>query len=127
CTYDIRDRCAPEGARGRSPLDQRPGRRRRRLHLRAPGPGHPYCARPAGSRIVSRGLREGTMTLRDIAHARTGDKGDICNISLIAFDSRDYPRIVERVTPERVRVHFAGIVQGDIARFELPHLGAVNF
>jgi hypothetical protein len=67
------------------------------------------------------------MTLRDLAHARTGDKGDICNISLIVFDPRDYPRSVERVTPERVRAHFAGIVQGDIKRFELPHLGAVNF
>jgi hypothetical protein len=67
------------------------------------------------------------MTLRDIAHARTGDKGDICNISLIVFDPRDYPRIVDCVTPERVRAHFAGIVQGDITRFELPHLGALNF
>ena len=67
------------------------------------------------------------MTLRDIAHARTGDKGDTCNIALIVFDPRDYPRLVERATPERVRAHFAGIVQGDIRRFELPHLGAVNF
>jgi hypothetical protein len=67
------------------------------------------------------------MTLRDIAHARTGDKGDICNISLIAFDPRDYPRILEQVTPDRVRAHFAGIVQGNITRFELPHLAAVNF
>lgn len=67
------------------------------------------------------------MTLRDIAHARTGDKGDTCNISLIVFDPRDYARIVERVTAERVRAHFAGIVQGDITRFELPHLGALNF
>jgi hypothetical protein len=67
------------------------------------------------------------MTLRDIAHARTGDKGDICNISLIVFDPRDYPRIAERVTLERVRAHFAGIVQGDITRFELPHLWALNF
>ena len=67
------------------------------------------------------------MTLRDIAHARTGDKGDICNISLIVFDPRDYPRIVAQVTPERVRAHFAGIVQGEITRFELPDLGAVNF
>ena len=67
------------------------------------------------------------MTLRDIAHARTGDKGDICSISLIVFDRRDYPRMVEQVTPERVRAHFAGMVQGEITRFELPHLGAVNF
>ena len=66
------------------------------------------------------------MTLREIAHARTGDKGDTCNISVIVFELRDYPRIVERVTPERVRAHFHGIVQGDITRFELPHLGALN-
>lgn len=67
------------------------------------------------------------MTLRDIAHARAGDKGDICNISVVVFDLRDYPRIAERVTPERVRAHFAGIVEGDITRYELPHLGALNF
>ena len=67
------------------------------------------------------------MTLREIAHARTGDKGDICNVSLIVFDRRDYARIAERVTPERVRAHFAGIVEGEITRFELPHLGALNF
>jgi hypothetical protein len=67
------------------------------------------------------------MTLREIAHARAGDKGHICNISLIVFDPRDYPRIVEHVTPERVRVHFSGLVQGDIRRFELPHLAALNF
>ena len=66
------------------------------------------------------------MILRDIAHARTGDKGDICSISVIVFDRRDYPRILEQVTPERVRTHFAGIVQGEIARFELPQLGAVH-
>ena len=67
------------------------------------------------------------MTLRDIAHARTGDKGDVCSISLIVFDRRDYPRMLEQVTPERVRTHFAGIVQGEVTRFELPNLGAVNF
>ena len=67
------------------------------------------------------------MTLREIAHARTGDKGDTCSISLIVFDRRDYPLVVERVTPDRVRAHFAGIVQGAITRFELPHLGAMNF
>ena len=67
------------------------------------------------------------MTLRDIAHARTGDKGDICNISLVVFDPRDYPRIVERVTPERVRAHFADIVRGRVDRYELPAIGALNF
>jgi hypothetical protein len=67
------------------------------------------------------------MTLRDIAHARTGDKGDTCNISLIAFDPRDYPRLVAHVTPERVTALFAGIVRGDVSRYELPDLGALNF
>lgn len=67
------------------------------------------------------------ITLREIAHARTGDKGNTCNISLIAFDARDYPRLADAVTAERVKAHFAGIVQGDVTRYELPHLGALNF
>ena len=66
-------------------------------------------------------------TLRDIAHARTGDKGDTCNISLIAFDARDYPRLLEHATVECVAALFSGIVRGDIRRYELPHLGALNF
>src|SRR5690349_10509493 len=67
------------------------------------------------------------MTIREIAHARTGDKGDTCNVSLIAFDRRDYSRLVERVTAGRVAALFEGIVQGEIVRYELPHLGALNF
>jgi hypothetical protein len=67
------------------------------------------------------------MTLREIAHARTGDKGDTCNISLIAFDERDYPALLQHATPERVRELFAGIVTGDVRRYELPRLGALNF
>jgi hypothetical protein len=65
--------------------------------------------------------------LRDIAHARTGDKGDTCNISLIAFDARDYPRLVAHATPERVQALFAGIANGGVTRYELPRLGALNF
>lgn len=67
------------------------------------------------------------MTLRDIAHARTGDKGDTCNISLIAFDERDYPRLLEQTTAERVKALFGDIVRGEVTRYELPHLGALNF
>ena len=48
------------------------------------------------------------MRLREIAHSRTGDKGDTSNISVIAFDPKDYPLLVERVTAERVAAHFAG-------------------
>ena len=65
--------------------------------------------------------------LRDIAHARTGDKGEVCNISLIAFDARDYPRLVAHVTPARVRALFADLVRGDVRRYELPQLVALNF
>jgi hypothetical protein len=64
--------------------------------------------------------------LRDIAHARAGDKGDICNISLIAFDARDYPRLLAHATPERVKALFA-IANGQVTRYELPQLGALNF
>jgi hypothetical protein len=66
-------------------------------------------------------------TLREIAHARTGDKGDTCNISLIAFDARDYPRLRAHASPARVKALFAGVADGDVARYELPQLGALNF
>jgi hypothetical protein len=65
--------------------------------------------------------------LRDIAHSRTGDKGDTSNISVIAFDAADYPLLVRHVTTERVRAHFTGIVRGAVTRYELPLLGALNF
>ena len=67
------------------------------------------------------------MKLRKIAHSRTGDKGNISNISLISFDEQDYDFLRENVTAERVKAHFADIVQGDVTRYELPSLGALNF
>jgi hypothetical protein len=67
------------------------------------------------------------MTIREIAHARAGDKGDTCNISLIAFDRRDYLRLAQAATPERVAALFAGIVRGGVTRYELPQLAALNF
>ncbi len=67
------------------------------------------------------------MRLRDLAHSRTGDKGDTSNISVIAYDGRDYPRIARHVTAERVRAHFAGIVRGEVIRYELPGIAALNF
>jgi len=67
------------------------------------------------------------MTLRDIAHTRTGDKGDTCNISVIAYHPRDFERLRRHVTPERVRTVLGGAVRGEITRFELPQLGALNF
>lgn len=67
------------------------------------------------------------MKLREIAHSRTGDKGDISNISLIAFEPRHYAVLSEWVTAERVRAHFAGIVHGAVVRYEISSLGALNF
>ena len=67
------------------------------------------------------------MRLRAIAHSRTGDKGDTSNISVIAYDARDYPRLERHVTAERVRGLFSDFVRGEVVRYELPGLGALNF
>lgn len=67
------------------------------------------------------------MLLRDIAHSRAGDKGNISNISVIAYDPNDYLLLEQHVTAERVREHFSEIVQGDVQRYTLPALGALNF
>lgn len=67
------------------------------------------------------------MKLREIAHSRTGDKGNISNISLIAFKDEDYELIKERITEEIVKEWFKDIVQGEVTRYELPNLSAFNF
>ena len=67
------------------------------------------------------------MRLRTLAHSRSGDKGAVTTLSLIAFDERQYPRLVREVTADRVRTHFAGLFDGEVTRFELPQLGALNF
>lgn len=67
------------------------------------------------------------MKLRELAHARAGDKGDTSQISVIAFDPCDYAFLAEHVTAGRVRAHFAAIARGEVVRYELPGLGALNF
>jgi hypothetical protein len=67
------------------------------------------------------------MKLREIAHSRTGDKGDISNISVIAFDEADYPFLEDHLTAERVAEHFKEILLGSVTRYELPNIGALNF
>ncbi len=67
------------------------------------------------------------IKLQQIAHARSGDKGDTANVGLIAIDPKDYPTLVKQVTAERVKEHFKGICLGKVERFELPNLGALNF
>lgn len=65
-------------------------------------------------------------TLGSIAHTRSGDKGDTCNIGVIAFKPEHYPVILREVTAARVKEYFEDLVKGDVERFELPNLGAVN-
>lgn len=65
--------------------------------------------------------------LIDLAHARSGDKGDTVNIGVIARKREYYPLLVREVTAERVQRHFAGVCFGPVERFELPNLGALNF
>jgi len=67
------------------------------------------------------------MKLREIAHSRTGDKGNSATLSLIAFRKEDYPLIRDRITPERVKEHFSGIVKGKVSRYEMPGISALNF
>jgi hypothetical protein len=67
------------------------------------------------------------VQLTKLAHARSGDKGDTANIGLIALRDEFYPILVREVTAERVKQHFKGICRGDVERFELPNLGALNF
>jgi hypothetical protein len=67
------------------------------------------------------------IQLRQIAHARSGDKGDTANIGLIALKPEYYPILAQEVTAERVKQHFTGICQGAVERFELPNLQALNF
>jgi hypothetical protein len=67
------------------------------------------------------------IQLVKIAHARSGDKGDTANAGLIALRDDIYPLLVNEVTAARVKEHFAEMVKGDVERFELPNLGALNF
>lgn len=68
-----------------------------------------------------------TISLRYLAHTRSGDKGDTANVGVIALDSEYYPVLVEQLTIERVKRHFTGICHGPVERFELPNLHALNF
>lgn len=67
------------------------------------------------------------MKLRELAHARTGDKGDTSQISVIAYDAGDFAFLAEHVTAERVSAHFGAVVRGSVVRYELPGLAALNF
>jgi hypothetical protein len=67
------------------------------------------------------------IQLSKLAHARSGDKGDTANVGLIALREEFYPLLVREVTANRVKQHFGSICKGQVERFELPNLGALNF
>lgn len=67
------------------------------------------------------------MKLRQLAHTRTGDKGNRTTLTVIAHELRDFPRLEAQLTAERVRQHYHGIVQGPVERYALPQLGALQF
>src|SRR6266436_3791717 len=67
------------------------------------------------------------IQLVNLAHARSGDKGDTANVGLIALKDKYYPLLVREVTADAVKLHFGEIVKGGVERFELPNLKALNF
>src|SRR2546423_604607 len=67
------------------------------------------------------------IQLTKVAHARSGDKGDTANVGVIALREDFYPLLIREVTAARVKEHFEGICKGEVERFELPNLGALNF
>ena len=67
------------------------------------------------------------VRLLDIAHARSGDKGDTANVGVIAVRPEWYPLLERVLTRDRVAAHFRGVITGGVERFELPNLSALNF
>lgn len=67
------------------------------------------------------------VRLLDIAHARSGDKGDTANVGVIALEPQWYQVLDQFVTQRRVAEHFQGMIEGDVERYELPNLNALNF
>lgn len=67
------------------------------------------------------------IKLRDIAHGRSGDKGDAANIGIIAYDDKGYNIIEKHLTAERVKKHFTGICFGTVERYDMSNIRALNF
>jgi len=67
------------------------------------------------------------VQLRELAHSRTGDKGNISNISVICYNPADYELVKSQLTVEKVKEHFSEFVKGDVVRYELPNIAALNF
>lgn len=63
----------------------------------------------------------------DLAHGRSGDKGDVCNMGVIARNPQAWEILKEQVTAERVKAHFGDMIKGTVTRYELPNIHALNF
>ena len=77
--------------------------------------------------MKKRAGRRKKVPLVELAHARSGDKGDTANVGLIALKPEYYPILVKHVTAARVARHFKGVISGPVERYELPNLHALNF
>jgi hypothetical protein len=71
--------------------------------------------------------RNAPRIVRDIAHARAGDKGNTSNINVWVYDAADYEMLKRALTPERIKRSFPRLIRGEVKRYELPHLGGLNF
>ena len=67
------------------------------------------------------------MRVADLAHGRSGDKGDICNVGIVAYDDDGYALLRRELTAERVNAHYGDLVRGTVTRYELPNIRALNF
>lgn len=67
------------------------------------------------------------MKVADLAHGRSGDKGDICNVGIVAYDDDGYAVLCRELTAERVKAHYGDLVRGTVTRYELPNIRALNF
>lgn len=67
------------------------------------------------------------MRVVDLAHGRSGDKGDVCNVGLVAYDDAGYEILRREVTAERVKAHYGDLVKGAVQRYEMPRIRALNF
>lgn len=67
------------------------------------------------------------IRVADLAHGRSGDKGDTCNVGLVAYDEAGYQRLCRELTAERVHAHYGDLVLGTVTRYEMPGIRALNF
>jgi hypothetical protein len=66
------------------------------------------------------------MQVKDIAYARSGDKGDVVNVGVLALDDAAYQKLVNTLTPERIKAHFGDWVRGEVDVFPMPNINAFN-